>query len=67
MADVTPGWASTHLERQGSVGEVAFNPFNLKLRASGLRLTEPNGAPLVATTPDSPAAKVFLEMARKLR
>jgi hypothetical protein len=35
------------LQRQASVSEVRFNPFTLRLQASGLRLAEADGAPLL--------------------
>jgi hypothetical protein len=41
-----PKVAQTELARQASVGEVAFNPFTLRLAAADLRLAEADGAPL---------------------
>ncbi|MEZ0309034.1 MAG: DUF748 domain-containing protein [Ramlibacter sp.] len=43
-----PGLVQAHLERQGSVGEITFNPFTLRLVASDLRLAEANSAPLLS-------------------
>jgi ATP-binding protein involved in chromosome partitioning len=54
------GGAAKEAQRLGAplLGQI---PIEVALRQSG-----DDGAPLVATTPDSPASKVFLEMARKL-
>jgi ATP-binding protein involved in chromosome partitioning len=54
------GGAAKEAQRLGAplLGQI---PIEVALRQSG-----DDGAPLVATTPDSPAAKVFLEMAKKL-
>jgi ATP-binding protein involved in chromosome partitioning len=54
------GGAAKEAQRLGAplLGQI---PIEVALRQSG-----DDGAPLVATTPDNPASKVFLEMARKL-
>lgn len=41
-----PGFADTRLARQASVGELAFNPFTLRLQATDLALAEADGTPL---------------------
>ncbi|CDG83660.1 DUF748 domain-containing protein [Janthinobacterium agaricidamnosum] len=41
-----PKFAKTELERQASIAELRFNPFNLRLEARDFRLAEANGAPL---------------------
>lgn len=43
-----PVLARDDLARQASIGEVRFNPFTLRLEAQDLRLTENDGAPLLA-------------------
>ena len=41
-----PKFGQSELARQVSVGEVTFNPFNLRLALADLRLAEADGAPL---------------------
>ncbi|AMO25009.1 DUF748 domain-containing protein [Ramlibacter solisilvae] len=43
-----PRIAASELQRQGSVGEVKFNPFTLRLVADKLALAESDGRPLVS-------------------
>ena len=41
-----PKFGQAELARQASIGEVAFNPFTLRLEAADLRLAQADGAPL---------------------
>jgi hypothetical protein len=41
-----PKFGQSELARQASVGDVTFNPFNLRLAMADLRLAEADGAPL---------------------
>lgn len=43
-----PRVAASELQRQGSVGEVRFNPFTLRLVADSLALAESDGRPLAS-------------------
>ena len=43
-----PKFGQSELARRASVGDVAFNPFTLRLEASDLNLAERDGAPLFA-------------------
>ena len=43
-----PKFGQSELARQASVGDVTFNPFNLRLAMADLRLAEADGAPLFA-------------------
>lgn len=43
-----PKFGQSQLARRASVGDVAFNPFTLRLEAADLKLAEPDGAPLFA-------------------
>ncbi|MDD5332703.1 MAG: DUF748 domain-containing protein [Rhodoferax sp.] len=43
-----PGLAQTQLARQASIGQLSFNPYTLRLQARDLRLSEADGAPLLA-------------------
>jgi hypothetical protein len=43
-----PKFGQAELARQASVGDVTFNPFNLRLVMADLRLAEADGAPLFA-------------------
>jgi hypothetical protein len=43
-----PSYAKTDLARQATIGDISFNPYTLRLEAHDLRLTEADGAPLLA-------------------
>jgi hypothetical protein len=43
-----PKFGQTELARQATLGEVSFNPYTLRLQVQDLRLSEADGAPLVA-------------------
>lgn len=43
-----PGLAQAQLARHASIGQLSFNPYSLRLEAQELRLSEADGAPLLA-------------------
>jgi hypothetical protein len=43
-----PTLGQTELARQVTIGEVSFNPYTLRLQVQDLRLSEADGAPLLA-------------------
>lgn len=43
-----PKWAQSELGRQGSVGEVEFNPFSLRLHLADLKLAEADGTAILS-------------------